>query len=81
MNLMIVHKGSFGMGEYWFNYTIIKEKTNELGFDLYLVDINGLLDREKVYGTMMIQNVSLLFRLPLWIGCIMAASPGYSACA
>lgn len=46
----IVHKGSFGMGEFWFNYTIIKEKTNKLGFDLYLVDINGLLDREMVYG-------------------------------
>lgn len=46
----IVHKGSFGMGEYWFNFTIIKERTNKLGFDLYLVDINGLLDRESVYG-------------------------------
>ena len=34
----------------WFNYTVIKEKTNKLGFDLYLIDINGLLDREKVYG-------------------------------
>ncbi len=45
-----IHKGSFGMGEYWFNYTIIREKTNELGFELYLVDINGLLDREAVYG-------------------------------
>lgn len=46
----IVHKGSFDMGPYWFNYTIIKEKTNKLGFDIYLVDINGLLDREAVYG-------------------------------
>lgn len=46
----IVHKGSFGMGEFWFNFTIIKERTNKLGFDLYLVDINGLLDRESVYG-------------------------------
>ncbi len=46
----IVHKGSFGMGPYWFNYTIIKESTNKLGFDLYLVDINGLLDREAIYG-------------------------------
>jgi starch synthase len=35
---------------YWFNYTIIKESTNKLGFDLYLVDIYGLLDREKIYG-------------------------------
>jgi len=49
-NFDISHKGSFGMGPYWFNYTIIKERTNKLGFDLYLVDINGLLDRESIYG-------------------------------
>ena len=46
----VVHKGSFNMGVYWFNYTIIHEQTNKLGFDLYLVDINGLLDREAIYG-------------------------------
>lgn len=45
-----VHKGYTNLGNWWFNYTIIKEKTNKLGFDLYLVDIYGLLDREKVYG-------------------------------
>ena len=45
-----VHKGAFGMANYWFNYTIIKETTNELGFDLYLIDIFNLLDREKIYG-------------------------------
>jgi len=46
----VVHKGAFGMANYWFEYTIIKEVTNFLGFDLYLVDINNLLDREKIYG-------------------------------
>lgn len=46
----VVHKGAFGMANYWFNYTVIKEATNRLGYDLYLVDINNLLDREKVYG-------------------------------
>lgn len=46
----VVHKGAFGMANYWFEYTIIKEETNKLGFDLYLIDINGLLDREKIYG-------------------------------
>jgi starch synthase len=46
----VVHKGAFGLANYWFDYTIIKETTNRLGFDLYLVDIFGLLDREKVYG-------------------------------
>ena len=47
---VVDHKGSAYLGEYHFEFTIIKEKTNKLGFDLYLVDINGLLDREKIYG-------------------------------
>lgn len=46
----VVHKSSAYLGATWFDYTIIKESTNKLGFDLYLVDINGLLDREKIYG-------------------------------
>lgn len=46
----IVHKGAFGLSHYWFDYTIIRESTNKLGFDLYLVDIYGILDREKIYG-------------------------------
>ena len=46
----VTHKASAHLGIWWFEYTIIKEKTNKLGFDLYLLDINGLLDREKVYG-------------------------------
>ena len=46
----VMHKGNFSMGSYSFNFTIIKESDNTLGFDLYCVDINGLLDREKIYG-------------------------------
>jgi len=46
----VVHKGYTNLGNWWFIYTVIKEKTNRLGFDLYLIDINGLLDREKIYG-------------------------------
>jgi len=46
----VVHKGGSNIGNRRFEYTVIKELTNKLGFDLYLVDINGLLDREKVYG-------------------------------
>ncbi|HEY4156018.1 MAG TPA: glycogen/starch synthase, partial [Puia sp.] len=46
----VVHKGYTNLGNWWFIYTIIKEKHNSLGFDLYLVDINGLLDRQKIYG-------------------------------
>ena len=46
----VVHKGNFSMEKMNFDFTIIKEIENKLGFDLYCVDINGLLDREKVYG-------------------------------
>jgi starch synthase len=46
----VVHEGGQYLGGQWFKYAVIKEKTNKLGFDLYLLDINGLLDREKVYG-------------------------------
>ena len=46
----VVHKGGANMGSWWFEYTVIRESTNKLGFDLYLVDIHGLLDREKIYG-------------------------------
>ncbi|MEE6186737.1 glycogen synthase [Niabella digestorum] len=46
----LVHEGGQALGNHWFRYSVIKEKTNKLGFDLYLVDINGVLDREKVYG-------------------------------
>src|ERR1700750_3338923 len=46
----VFHKGYIHMGSWGLGYTIIRESTNALGFDLYLVDINGLLDRDKVYG-------------------------------
>jgi starch synthase len=46
----LVHEGGQYLGSQFFHYSVIKEKTNKLGFDLFLVDINGLLDREKIYG-------------------------------
>ncbi|MBI1342755.1 MAG: glycosyltransferase [Terrimonas sp.] len=46
----LVHEGGQALGSQHFHYSVIKEKSNKLGFDLYLVDINGLLDREKIYG-------------------------------
>lgn len=46
----VVHKSNTHLGHWFFDYTVIREKAQTLGFDLYLIDINGLLDREKVYG-------------------------------
>jgi starch synthase len=43
-------KGEANLGDWFFNFTIIKLKSSQLGFNLYLVDINGLLDRPKIYG-------------------------------
>ena len=47
---VVDHKGHFSMGKHEFDYTIIREKESTLGFDLYCVDIYGLLDREKIYS-------------------------------
>jgi starch synthase len=44
------YKGTIFLGNFEFPYTVIKEKTNKLGFDLYLVDIKGLLDRTGIYS-------------------------------
>lgn len=46
----LVHEGHQYLGSKGFHYSVIREKTNKLGFDLFLIDINGLLDREKIYG-------------------------------
>ena len=49
-NWDVVHKGSIFPNDQLVDYTIIKEQTNQLGFELYCVDIFGILDREKIYG-------------------------------
>lgn len=43
-------KGTIYLGNWAVPYTIIKEKNNKLGFDLYLVEIFGFFDRTGIYG-------------------------------
>ncbi|MCC5925167.1 MAG: glycogen synthase [Bacteroidetes bacterium] len=45
----VVHKAKAHIGPHWFTYAIMREKTNELGFPLYVVDIPGRFDRPGVY--------------------------------
>jgi starch synthase len=45
-----IFKGKMNLGDWHFDYTIIKEQSGQLGYNLFLVDINGLLDRPKIYG-------------------------------
>jgi len=46
----LVHQGGMWLGNAWHHFNVLKEKTNKLGFDLYLLDIPGLLNQDKVYG-------------------------------
>lgn len=45
-----IHEGKLKMGWLEFSYTILKERTNKLGFELYLIAIPQLFDRPNVYS-------------------------------
>jgi starch synthase len=45
-----VYDGWIELGTNNYQVRILREKTNKLGFDLYLIYIPGLLNRPKVYG-------------------------------
>lgn len=45
-----VHSGSLKLGMFDFDYEIQKEKTNVLGFELFVVSIPALFDRPNVYS-------------------------------
>lgn len=45
-----VHSGNLKMGIFEFTYEIQKEKTDKLGFELFLVSIPALFDRPNIYS-------------------------------
>lgn len=45
-----VFEDELKMGGLKFHFKVFKEKTNKLGFELFLVKIDGLTDRQEVYG-------------------------------
>src|SRR5476651_755643 len=46
----IVFEASSKLGDRRYEFQVLKEKTNKLGFPLYLIHVPGLLDRENVYS-------------------------------
>lgn len=46
----VAYDGWVRLGYTNYQARIFRERTNKLGFDLFLVHVAGLLDREKVYG-------------------------------
>lgn len=45
-----VFDGIVALGHLHFGFQVLKETKNTLGFELFLIKIDGLTDREKVYG-------------------------------
>ncbi len=45
-----IHNGKLKLGYFEFSYSIMKEKTNKLGFELYVVAVPGLFDRPNIYS-------------------------------
>lgn len=45
-----VHSGFVKLGNFNFPFNVLKEKENQLGYELYLVQIPDLFDREEIYG-------------------------------
>ena len=45
-----VHNGELKLGSFQFSYSILKEKTNKLGFELYVIAIPELFDRPNIYS-------------------------------
>ncbi|WP_129713663.1 glycogen synthase [Pedobacter sp. SYP-B3415] len=46
----VVYDSWLRLGRNDYPFRILRERSNKLGFDLFLVHINGLFDREGVYG-------------------------------
>jgi len=46
----LVHQGGLWLGPTWYHFNVIREKHNLLGFDLYLLEIPGLIEGDQVYG-------------------------------
>jgi starch synthase len=45
-----VHWGYVKLGKFNFPFSVFKEKTDSLGFELYVVEILELFDRKEIYG-------------------------------
>jgi starch synthase len=59
-----VHWGTVKLGRFNFSFSVLKETTDKLGFELYLIEIPELFDRKDVYGYEDDIERFYLFKLP-----------------
>ncbi|PAM92939.1 glycogen synthase [Flavobacterium sp. IR1] len=45
-----VHTGNVSLGNFNFPFNVLKQSTDNLGYELYLIEINELFDRPNIYG-------------------------------
>ena len=45
-----VHRGNVKLGNFDYPFSVLKEASNKLGYELYLIEIMGLFDQPNVYG-------------------------------
>ena len=45
-----VHSGIVKMGDFNFPFKVLKERTDKLGFELFLIKIRELFERDNIYG-------------------------------
>lgn len=45
-----VHNGKLKLGWFHFSYSVLREQTNKLGFELYVITIPDLFDRPNIYS-------------------------------
>src|SRR6195952_4433359 len=46
----IVFEASSRLGDRRYDWQVLKERTDKLGFELFMIKVPGLLDRENVYS-------------------------------
>ncbi|MEL1252387.1 glycogen synthase [Flavobacterium sp. DGU38] len=49
-NFECVHWGTAELGNFKFPFSVLKETTDKLGYELYLIEIKELFDRPNIYG-------------------------------
>ncbi|MES2575952.1 MAG: glycogen synthase [Bacteroidota bacterium] len=45
-----VYSANVKLGDSFYPFTVFKERKDQLGYELYLIEIKGLFDRKEVYG-------------------------------
>lgn len=45
-----IHQSTVVLGDLKFDFSVLNETTGNLGYDLYLIDIKELFDRDAIYG-------------------------------